>query len=249
MTLRDLGDDALDLMRQRAAIGVAEHDPARAGFMRGLGAGERVIADCPCSRRRNARNRRAPPCRARRRRRPTGVCPRDCPRASSAARRAPDNPRLLATKVTAIAIGVEQRGDARIVGGRASLPPRHAEGGEARAQRRPLREEFRVERIGAGIAALDIIDAELVEHARRSARLSSSEKSTPVVCAPSRSVVSNSVSRSRARHARSCAWLCEFLLHRRVAEPFAAQLDACCADARHSRARRRNRAPRRRRRR
>ena len=34
---RDLGDDGLDLMRQRAAIGVAEHDPARAGLMRGRG--------------------------------------------------------------------------------------------------------------------------------------------------------------------------------------------------------------------
>jgi hypothetical protein len=46
-----------------------------------------------------------------------------------------------------------------------------------------------VGRIGAGIAALDIIDAELVQH-RAIAILSSTEKSTPGVCWPSRSVVS-----------------------------------------------------------
>ena len=39
---RDLGDDALDLVRQRAAVGVAQHDPARAGLVGGRGAGERV---------------------------------------------------------------------------------------------------------------------------------------------------------------------------------------------------------------
>jgi hypothetical protein len=55
--------------------------------------------------------------------------------------------------------------------------------------RRLFRKEGGVERIGAGIAALDIVDAEPVEQAA-TARLSSSEKSTPVVCAPSRSVVS-----------------------------------------------------------
>ena len=40
--LRDLADDRLDLLGQRAAIGVAEHDPARAGIVGRLGAGERV---------------------------------------------------------------------------------------------------------------------------------------------------------------------------------------------------------------
>ena len=47
MTLDDLRDDALDLVRQRAAIGVAEHDPARAGVIGGLGAGQRIVPDSP----------------------------------------------------------------------------------------------------------------------------------------------------------------------------------------------------------
>ena len=33
---RDLADDALDLIGQRAAVGVAQHHPARAGVDRGL---------------------------------------------------------------------------------------------------------------------------------------------------------------------------------------------------------------------
>ena len=38
----DLADDLLDLVRQRAAVGVAEHDPAGAGIVGGPGAGKRV---------------------------------------------------------------------------------------------------------------------------------------------------------------------------------------------------------------
>ena len=40
---RDLADDAFDLVRQRSAVGVAQHRPARAGLDRGAGAGERVF--------------------------------------------------------------------------------------------------------------------------------------------------------------------------------------------------------------
>ena len=40
---RDLADDALDLVRQGAAVGVAEHGPARAGRERGLGAEKRIV--------------------------------------------------------------------------------------------------------------------------------------------------------------------------------------------------------------
>ena len=97
----------------------------------------------------------------------------------------------LGDKADRIGLGVEQRGQARIVRGRAPGPPRHAERGECRVQSAMLGEQFGVGRIGAGIAALDIVDAEFVEHARRSRRLSCSVKSTPLVCAPSRSVVSN----------------------------------------------------------
>ena len=42
-TLATSADDRLDLLRQRAAIGVAEHHPARAGVVGGLGAGERIV--------------------------------------------------------------------------------------------------------------------------------------------------------------------------------------------------------------
>ena len=66
----------------------------------------------------------------------------------------------------ASALAVEQRGQARIVRGRAAGPARHAEGGEGGVEfAQLLREQFGIGRIGARIAALDIIDAELVEHA------------------------------------------------------------------------------------
>ena len=71
----------------------------------------------------------------------------------------------MATKQIASALRLEQRCEARIVGGRAARPPRHAEGGEGRVDLAVLAEELGVGRIGAGIAALDIVDAELVEHA------------------------------------------------------------------------------------
>ena len=93
IVLHDLADDLLHLVRQRAAIGVAEHDPARAFVVGRLGAGERIVAGWPCSRRRNARSRAAPRgpspwprarCRGSR---------RGFPRRWSPARRARDSPR------------------------------------------------------------------------------------------------------------------------------------------------------------
>ena len=63
-------------------------------------------------------------------------------------------------------IGVrgEKARHARIIGGGAACPFGHAEGCETGAlQLRPLREKFGIERIGAGIAALDIIDPETIE--------------------------------------------------------------------------------------
>jgi hypothetical protein len=41
--LHHFADDLLDLVRQRAAVGVAQHHPARARLVRRLGAGERVF--------------------------------------------------------------------------------------------------------------------------------------------------------------------------------------------------------------
>ena len=42
--LHHLGDDALDLVRQRAAVGVAQHDPAGAGLVRRPRDRERIVA-------------------------------------------------------------------------------------------------------------------------------------------------------------------------------------------------------------
>ena len=42
--LHHLGDDALDLVRQRAAVGVAQHHPARAGLVGRARDGQRVVA-------------------------------------------------------------------------------------------------------------------------------------------------------------------------------------------------------------
>ena len=63
-----------------------------------------------------------------------------------------------------VGVGGEKAREARIVGGRAAGPLGHAEGAEAGAGCGLALEEFGVERIGARIAALDIVDAEPVEH-------------------------------------------------------------------------------------
>src|SRR5262249_16126395 len=60
--------------------------------------------------------------------------------------------------------GFEQRGEAGIVRGRAARPPRHAEGSEGGRELALLRKKFGVDRIGTGVAALDIVDAEFIEH-------------------------------------------------------------------------------------
>jgi hypothetical protein len=65
-----------------------------------------------------------------------------------------------------IRIRIQKARDARIIGRRAPGPLGHAEGGETGLAGGFLAEEFRVERIGAGIAALHIIDAEIIEHPR-----------------------------------------------------------------------------------
>ncbi len=58
-----------------------------------------------------------------------------------------------------VGVGGEQARDARIVGDRAAGALGHAEGAEFRALGALLGEKLGVERIGAGIAALDVIDS------------------------------------------------------------------------------------------
>ena len=164
--LRYLRDDARDLMRERSAIGIAKHDPSGARRMGGLGDLQRVvfvgleaveemlaIEDHLAARR-----------------------PRRLDRLGyifeifleCAAERDMDMiiPGL-AHEGDDIGLRREKAGDARIIGGGAARSFGHAEGREASAlQLELLREKFRVERIGARITALDVIDPETVEQRR-----------------------------------------------------------------------------------
>ena len=75
--------------------------------------------------------------------------------------------RRFGDKADRAGLGLQQRGEAGIVGGRAARAARHAEGGELRVlELRRIGEEAVVGRIGAGPAALDVIDAQQVELAR-----------------------------------------------------------------------------------
>ena len=65
-----------------------------------------------------------------------------------------------------IRIRIQKTRDARIIGRRAPGALGHAEGGETGLAGGLLAEEFGIQRIGAGIAALHIIDAEIIEHPR-----------------------------------------------------------------------------------
>ena len=148
------------------------------------------MSDWPCSRRRNARSRAAPRgpspwprarCRGSR---------RGSPRAWSRARRARDSPR---TWRRSRSRRPWRRAAPRGPGsfeverpGRRVMP----NAVKVACELALLGEQLGVGRVGAGIAALDIVDAELVEHAARSRACRASVKSTPLVCAPSRSVVS-----------------------------------------------------------
>ena len=163
--LHHLADDCLHLVRQRAAIGVAQHHPARALVVGRLGAGERVFGvGLVAVEEMLAVEQHFPALRL-------GGAHAVADRGDVfLLRRLQRHAHVvipgLGDKADGVGLGVEQRGQPRIVGGRAARPPRHAEGGELGLQAVVLAEEFRVGRIGAGIAALDVIDAELVEHAR-----------------------------------------------------------------------------------
>ena len=165
--LRDLGDDGARPRRAACRHWCRRARPSARRPRRPPARRRAHSRDWPCSRRRNARSRASPRARPPSPPRRFRGCRRGSPPARSRARRGPDSPKLLATKTMASAFACEQGGDAGIVGGRAAGPLGHAEGGEFRLRRRLFREEGGVERVRAGIAALDIVDAEPVEHARR----------------------------------------------------------------------------------
>ena len=162
---RDFGDDALDLVGKRAAVGVAKHDPARARPIGGARAVERVggIGLVAVEEMLAVDHRLAPGGE----RRLHAVFDAGEVFLQRAAERDVDVivPGL-GDEHDGVGVGGEQRGEAGIVGGRAAGALGHAEGAEPRALRRLALEEPRVERIGAGIAALDIVDAEPIEQRR-----------------------------------------------------------------------------------
>ena len=158
-----LGDDALDFVGQRAAVGVAQHHPARAGVVGGARAFERVgrVGLVAVEEMLAVDHRLA----AGGDRRFDAVDDAGEVLLQRAAERDVDVivPRL-GDEDDRVGVGGDEGGEAGIVGRRAAGPLGHAESAEAGAAGRLALEEARVDRVGARIAALDIIDAELVEH-------------------------------------------------------------------------------------
>ena len=156
----------LDLVRHGAAIGVAQNHPPRAGVVSRHGTGQREHRVFPVAVKKMlavhhhlAANRRG------------------CPHAVADRRQVfvvrgfERDPDLIGgrfrDKADRIRLGLDQRGQPGIVGGRSARTARHTESGEPRmAKRWLLRKKLGVSRIGAGIAALDIVDAEIVQHLR-----------------------------------------------------------------------------------
>jgi hypothetical protein len=160
--LHHLADDRLDLVRQRAAVGVAQDDPAGALVIGRFGAGERILgiglvtveevlaieqdlaalglggAHAVADRRKVLLQRRLE--------RDTHVI---VPR--------------LGDEADGVGLGVEQRAEAGIVRRRAAGATRHPERRERRVELAMFGEQLRVGRIGARIAPLDIVHAEIVQ--------------------------------------------------------------------------------------
>ena len=163
--LDDGAGDGADLVGQRAAVGVAEDDPAGAGVERGLQAGERVVGV------------RLPAVEEM-----LGVEQRLAALGGDVGDRLADGGEVLGeldaegggdVEVVGLAdegdgrrAGVEDPGEHVVVLGRAPVALGHAEGGEGGVpERRRGGEEGVVGRIGAGPAALDVVEAEAVEGA------------------------------------------------------------------------------------
>ncbi len=163
--LDHLADDLFHLVRQRAAVGVAQHHPARALVIGGLGAGERELrislvaveemlaveqdfAPLGSGRAHAVANRGQVFLQAGLERDAHVVVPR------------------LRHEADGVRLGREQRREPGIVRGRAAGPARHTERGEGGVELAVLGEQLGVGHVRAGIAALDIIDAELGQHVR-----------------------------------------------------------------------------------
>ena len=127
-----LADDAIDLVRQRAAIGVAQHDPARAGVEAALRHEQRVVGIGLVAVEEMLGVEQRPRVSARRQRRSIReMLSRFSSRGISSATSTWKSQRL-ADEADGWRFGREQLGKTRIVGGAAAGPLGHAEGGEAR---------------------------------------------------------------------------------------------------------------------
>ena len=163
MCCDDLGHDPFDLLGQRAAIGVAEHDPARAGVIGGLGAGERVSRiGLVAVEEMLAIDQRLAPARDDGLRR--FLDRREILFEADAERDIDVKIPRLGDQADRGDLGGEQRLKTGIIGERAARPLGHAEGGEVRvAERTRFGEEPGVGWVGAGIARLDVVDPERIE--------------------------------------------------------------------------------------
>ena len=220
-----LADDGLDLVRHGAAIGVAQHHPARAGIVGRLGAGQRefriflvaveeMLAVEHHLAARGLRGLHA-------------VADRGEIFLVGGLERDPHLiGRRFCHKADRVGLGFQQRRQTRIVRGRAAGTPGHAERGKARViELWLLGKEFGVGRIGAGIAALDIVDAELVEHLRDQLLVVQRE----IDAVGLRAVAQRGVEQIEAFAAHvgppGVAPSAKRLLHRGVGEPFAVDGD------------------------
>ena len=162
--LHHAANDGFDLVRHGAAIGVAQHDPARAGLVGRFRAGDRefrillvAVEEMLAIDHHLAAGRF---------RGTHAVADRgEVFLIRGLERDAHLIGRGFRDEADRIGLGFDQRRQPRIVRGRAAGTARHAERREARMfELRLLGKEFGIGRIGAGIAALDIVDAELVQH-------------------------------------------------------------------------------------
>ncbi len=126
-------DDRLDFVGQRAAVGVAQHHPARALLMGRFGAGERIVRiGLVAVEEMLAIEQHLAALRL-------GGAHAVADRGEVVLkRRLQGDSHVIVPGLCHVAdgvgAGIEQRREARIVGGRAARPPRHAERREGRAQ-------------------------------------------------------------------------------------------------------------------
>ena len=156
-------DDFGHFRRLRTAIGIAQHDPPGACFMGGLCAGQRILGiGLVAIEEMLAVDHGLTVCRNRRVHR---ACDGFEVFLIGAAQRHLDViVPTLGNIADGIAIGGKQTGEAGIVGGRYAMALGHAEADKGCFCRTLSGEKFGVGRIGTGIAALNIVDAQFIEH-------------------------------------------------------------------------------------